>query len=364
MKMIHCADLHLDAQVTANLSQEQARERKKEILRTFLRMVDYAKKNDVNVILIAGDLFDTRNVSALARNVVRDAILEHPEIDFLYLRGPYDADGFLAGFGTLPSNLKLFEDAWITYRYGNVAITGMELSMENDYYLYEQLEINPQDYNIVTLYGQVVPGRSLGDASRIGLAELKDKNIDYLALGHVHNYQIGRVDARGYYCYSGSLEGMSFEECGNKGFVLLEINEETMQAQMKFVPVASRNYYRLSVDVTGVMSTQEAAKRIKKELQGVDYPRKSLVSIELEGAVDVECDIDTEALRELFFEYFYYERVLNRTRLNADYRDYEKDASLKGEFIRMVLKSDMDEEKKAQVIRCGILALSGEEISL
>ena len=40
----------------------------------------------------------------------------------------------------------------------------------------------------------------------------------------------------------------------------------------------------------------------------------------------------------------------------------ENDASLKGEFIRMVLGSELSEEQKAEVIRCGILALSGEEI--
>ena len=45
-----------------------------------------------------------------------------------------------------------------------------------------------------------------------------------------------------------------------------------------------------------------------------------------------------------------------------DYKDYEKDASLKGEFIRMVRASDLSEEEKAQVIRTGLLALQGEEI--
>ena len=37
MKIIHCADLHLDSQMTANLTKEQARERKREIIRTFTR---------------------------------------------------------------------------------------------------------------------------------------------------------------------------------------------------------------------------------------------------------------------------------------------------------------------------------------
>lgn len=71
MKIIHCADLHLDSKMTSNLSKEQAKERKMEILRTYSRMIEYARNNDVKAIIIAGDLFDTRNVSATARNLVR-----------------------------------------------------------------------------------------------------------------------------------------------------------------------------------------------------------------------------------------------------------------------------------------------------
>ena len=57
MKIIHCADLHLDSKMTANLTKEQAKERKNEILRTFTRMVDYAKKNSVKAILITVDIY-------------------------------------------------------------------------------------------------------------------------------------------------------------------------------------------------------------------------------------------------------------------------------------------------------------------
>ena len=63
-----------------------------------------------------------------------------------------------------------------------------------------------------------------------------------------------------------------------------------------------------------------------------------------------------------FSEGTYYEKVYDETRLLINYSEYEKDASLKGEFIRMVLGSDMTEEQKSEVIRCGISALSGEEI--
>ena len=51
MKIIHCADLHLDSNMTSNLTKEKANERKAELLATFERMVTYAKNNDIHIIL-------------------------------------------------------------------------------------------------------------------------------------------------------------------------------------------------------------------------------------------------------------------------------------------------------------------------
>ena len=64
----------------------------------------------------------------------------------------------------------------------------------------------------------------------------------------------------------------------------------------------------------------------------------------------------------MFLDYFYFVKVYNETTLLVNFYDYEKDESLKREFVRMVLQSDMEEEKKSEVIRCGIMALSGEEL--
>ena len=47
MRLIHCADLHLDARMTANLTAEKARERRRELLLTFVRLVTYASEHQV-----------------------------------------------------------------------------------------------------------------------------------------------------------------------------------------------------------------------------------------------------------------------------------------------------------------------------
>ena len=46
MKLIHCADLHLDACMESGLSREKAAQRRLEILRTFTRMVEKKKEKE------------------------------------------------------------------------------------------------------------------------------------------------------------------------------------------------------------------------------------------------------------------------------------------------------------------------------
>ena len=52
MKIIHCADIHLDSKMSANLTKEKARERKTELLTTFQNMVTYGAEQGVAAIII------------------------------------------------------------------------------------------------------------------------------------------------------------------------------------------------------------------------------------------------------------------------------------------------------------------------
>ena len=106
MKLIHCADLHLDARMEASLPREKARERRQEVMRTFTRMVETAEDQGVEAILMCGDLFDAKTISARAGNCVLDAVKNHPGICFYYLQGNHDQNSFLADLQVLPGNLR------------------------------------------------------------------------------------------------------------------------------------------------------------------------------------------------------------------------------------------------------------------
>lgn len=358
MKMIHCADLHLDSPLSAHLTREQARERRQELLTAFKQMTDYAAKEHVRAILISGDLFDSNRVTRTALHFIDDLIVSHPEIDFLYLKGNHDPQDFFASFdGEIPENLKTFTDSWTTYRYDNVAVTGAELSKDNKDRIFGELMLSQENVNIVMLHGQLSTARAKDKTEIIPVREMKNRYIDYLALGHLHEYQQGRLDTRGVWCYSGCLQGRGFDECGQKGFVLLEIEDGSVESH--FVPLQQRTCEEVEVDISGATTSPEILHCIENAIR--DIPDTSLVSIRLVGEQDVDVEKNLAYLLEQIKGCFYYCRIKDRTRLKISYDQYRFDKSLKGEFIRLMEQARVKDEEKDTIIRMGLKALAGEE---
>ncbi len=356
MKLIHCADLHLDSRMEANLTKEQARERRQELLGTFTHMVAYAAKEGVRAILIAGDLFDGGRVSRTALHVVKAEIVKHPGIDFLYLKGNHDPEDFLRSFdGDMPQNLKLFSDAWVFWDYGEAVVGGVELTAENQEYIYDTLRLAGDRVNIVTLHGQEADYGS-GDGI-IPIGKLQNRSIDYLALGHIHSYRLEKLDDRGMWCYSGCLEGRGFDECGRKGFVLLDIQKGRVKTQ--FVPFAARQCAEISVDVSDMDTSPRMLEAVRRA--AAQIPASSLVKVVLTGEIPVNAEKNTAYLTQWLRENFYFAKLYDRTRLAVPYDSYRYDCSLKGEFVRLVSGGDLGDEEKEKIIRMGIRALAGEE---
>lgn len=367
MKLIHCADLHLDSKMNTHLTPQQVKERKAELLHTFAQMVSYAQKECVAGILIAGDLFDTRRVSATAAGTVLEAITTHPDITFYYLKGNHDTNSFLSELEEIPENLELFDGTWkyfypISNQQRSLCIAGIEIDEKNNETLYHELDLKIENINIVMLHGQEGAGNAKDKAEIIRLKDLKNKGIDYLALGHVHTYKKDTLDSRGVYCYSGCLEGRGFDECGPHGFVLLDISMEEGTVDAKFVPFAFRKQYEIPVDVSECTGTMEVEQKIRDVLEKENIEERHMVRILLKGERDCESNWNMSFLQKQFGENYYCFQVKDATRFKVDYEAYALDASLKGEFIRRVMDAEeLTEEEKAQVVRFGICALKGEE---
>lgn len=356
MRLIHCSDLHLDSKMESNLSARQAKERSSEILATFARMVEWAGDNGVRGILLAGDLFDTARVLKKTADLVLDTINNAEQIDFYYLRGNHDEKDPFAG-KVLPENLHLFGEEWTSYRLEDVTITGLELNRENWEDCYGTLNLDREDTNIVMLHGQTStqPG-----VEQIALPRLREKHIDYLALGHIHSYRAEWLDQRGQWCYCGCLEGRGFDECGSKGFVLLDIHEDGVSHT--FVPFAIRTVCEVKVDISDCVTITQIRRAMESAAAGIR--ESSMVKFILNGDYTPETQKDLNTLAELMAGRFWFAKIRDESRFRLDPAAYEHDASLKGQFIRLVMASSRTEEEKARIICAGLQALAGEEVEV
>ena len=80
-----------------------------------------------------------------------------------------------------------------------------------------------------------------------------------------------------------------------------------------------------------------------------------------EMAIASEKDLDY--LNQWIQDDYYTVKVTDKTKIRIDYEDYQNDASLRGEFVRLVQADEkLSDEEKAQMIQYGIRALEGEEI--
>lgn len=352
LKMIHCADIHLGSKMEAKLPKEKADERRGEVRETFHRMVAYAKNEGVRAILLSGDVFDSDRPLKRDKEFFYDVVKGNPEIDFLYLRGNHDGEESYTEEGL--RNLKTFSSEWTAYDYENVTVYGLELARENAISLYSTLKADRNRKNVVMLHGQIA---SASGMDKINLAKLAEKNIDYLALGHIHSYSENKLDERGRYAYSGCLEGRGFDETGEKGFVMLEIGETV---QSRFVSFAQRAIEEFTVDVSGTENGYGAYQTVKSQIK---FKPADLYRIRLVGDISYDNDSLAQDVERLLSTECYFVSVKDKTLRKIDLAEYEGDVSLRGEFIRTVTaNSEWSEEKKKQVIALGLKALSGREV--
>lgn len=356
MKIIHTADLHFDSKMETNLTREMAKERKLELRLTFQRLVEYASENDVQAILICGDMFDGQNVQASTLTFLSDLIKKYNNIDFLVVKGNHDEFN-LSTLGDF-DNLKFFGNEFKYYTYGNVVISGLDL---NNGYIptrFDLLNFDKNNINILCLHGQVENRYSLNTDYCIPLNMLAGKNIDYLALGHIHNFGCGQIDARGIFAYSGNLEPRGFDECGQKGFIELEITDKV---NYKFVPFSKRQFCEINVDISNCNSANEILDDVLNSTS--DVSSDNLLKIILRGQYEIGLDKDLAYLNKALNEKFYFAKVVDDSNIKADFDKLKLDISLKGEFVRLVLSDNtLDEKQKNMIIDYGIKALTKGEI--
>lgn len=361
MRIIHTGDIHIGS-AFVGLPRDKAALRKAEILGGFSKLCAYAKDNGVTAVLIAGDLFDENDVSTQVKTEVLSLIRAASPVRFFYVSGNHDRQVVLGC--TLPDNFHTFssDSGFFTYDLGeNVTVTGADARNFSRAFS-SSLQLDARAYNIMLLHGATCVHSPQTDED-IPLSYLQNKNVDYLALGHIHQpmTQASALDSRGKYRYCGCLEGRGYDEVGDRGFFLLDVRDKRLYEE-KFLTFAKRKIVEARVDISDCQTHFDIDKKIETSVRGI--AAEMLVKIVLCGKYTQGLRKDIPALLSKWQEKFFHVKLEDNSHVYVDPKAYEKDLTERGEFVREVGRYAMNEDFRAEVLEIGLQALNGEDISL
>ncbi len=264
MRFIHAADLHLDSPMAGLRARHGAlAEDVSSATRTgFRRMIEVAIREKVDLVLIAGDVFDrdwtdystglffASGLSDLGKAGIRVALI----------RGNHDATGRISRNLKWPSNVHEFgsrtPSSHVLEDLG-VAIHGQSFPdravAENLAAAYPPPKAG---FLNIGLLHTSCDGRYGHDTyAPCSLEDLTGKGYDYWALGHVHQRRVLAEDP--WVVFPGNLQGRHVNEPGEKGFTLVTVEGGRVREVLP-CPVESLRWVDLRIDLSRAATLDDA----------------------------------------------------------------------------------------------------------
>jgi DNA repair protein SbcD/Mre11 len=258
LRFIHAADLHLDSPFrgVGDVSAELRDQLQSATMTAFERIVDHTIKSKADFLILAGDLYDSRDRSLRALLAFRRQMERLAERDIcVYIaHGNHDP---LNGWGSefqLPPNVTTFTGRTDTepfIRRGRevASITGVsytrERVMENLAASFKSGGNSP--YSVAVLHANVGGHTGHADYAPATVEDLSNAGFDYWALGHVHTRSVLATEPA-MIVYPGNPQGRHARESGPRGCFQVDVDSHG-RARLEFVETNLVRWAHLEVSI-------------------------------------------------------------------------------------------------------------------
>jgi len=272
-RFIHAADTHIDSPLVGLDAYEGA---PVEVLRgatrrAFENLIDLALEEAVDLVLIAGDLYDGdwRDFSTGLFFNRQMARLREAAIPVYVIAGNHDAASVLTRRLDPPDNVHLFSTRHADTRELEsvpVAVHGRGFPNRE---VPENLALDyppPRAgrFNIGLLHTSLTGAAGHATYAPCTLADLGGKGYEYWALGHIHQPQVLARDP--WVVFPGNLQGRHVRETGPRGCQLVTVDDALEVVDAVHRPLDVVRWERLEIDLTGADAQDEALARVTDAL--------------------------------------------------------------------------------------------------
>lgn len=342
IRILHCADVHIGAQ--NYYLRTKAKQRCAEILMTFEKIVNICKNEHIELMLIAGDLFDSNHIENSSLRQVKHLLASIPETFVAISAGNHDYITSDSPYVTSkwPPNVHIFATSMesVTVPGKNVRVWGCSFPtpyIENS--LIRNIHVPDDGYiNIMVMHGEFVSENQQSRYNPITKSTLAYCGMDYVALGHIHQSSSIHQANRTFFAYSGCPESQGFDETGLKGVYTGLVSKGS--CNLTFRPVQKRIYITMQSDVTGLKSQDEIINAVHEKMKnnyGENY-RENIYRVTFTGTLQTAFPTDFIQIEMKLSEEIFFIQVRNYTRPDVNLDELASEFTLKGIFVRKMLQ--------------------------
>jgi DNA repair exonuclease SbcCD nuclease subunit len=360
MRLAHIADLHLDTPF-ALFNPTLARRRRQGIRAALTTALEGAAERSVDAVLVAGDLFEQDRVAPDTASFLREAFRSIAPIPVYVAPGNHDWLGpeSIYRHPDWPENVHLF---------GSDTLERRELA--DGVYLWGAAHDGPAITKNF-LFGWRAEGSGIhlglfhGAEQSVLFGQPEDKapygpfhaeqveeaGLTHLFTGHLHT----PVDGA-HYTYPGNPEPLTFGEAGEpvRGLVIATLAQDGGVTRER-VSVAQTQVADCDVDLTGCAHSDQIVATVRERLDGMS----GFVRLTLHGDVAPEVDFSSVDLRHAID--WLDDLVVRRGDLGIlyDFETLREEPTVRGQFVKDVLASHLDDHERRAVLITGLRAFEG-----
>ena len=248
MKILHCADLHLDTPFTGR-TPEQTVFLQQQLLRIPGMLSELCRREGCDLWLLSGDVFDgpwTKESFLALKEALKDAgvpvFIAPGNHDYVNQNPPYLSEIW-------PENVHIFTQP----RMETILLEELDCRVYGAGYrsmdcgsLLEGFQAREDArYHVGILHGD--PTQANSPCCPVTAEQIRSSGLDYLALGHIHKQgflQQGRTLC----AWPGSPMGRGFDETGVKGVLLVTLEE----SRAEFIPLDTPRFFEQTCDAAAL----------------------------------------------------------------------------------------------------------------
>lgn len=293
MKFIHFADAHLDSPFRglSFLPSKEFNQIYQAADQSLTRIVDLALAEKVDLVLIAGDTFDSAKPSPRSQLFFAQQIkrLTDAQIQVVMIFGNHDhmrREDLLVNqspyFKLLGANEAVEKATFKTKDNFDYDVVGF--SYLNNHITEDKIPDFPgkeHNYTFGLMHAQEKEADSRKNVyAPFTVSEVQALNYDYFALGHIHARR--NLSEKPWIVYSGNIQGRHINEMGAKGCYLGVIDENTKKTSIEFKTTGPILWQGVQVELDTQISKADLQNEIIASLNNAK--QKTYFSLTIAGA--------------------------------------------------------------------------------